>query len=190
MARQKDTKVKSKMSRSETVSIRLDPRLNYLCELAARSQRRSKSSFIEATIAETIQGMTLNNPNNNDYSRFGELENYLWQVEEHDRLISLGIKAPHLLTFEEQELWTLIARTGWFWKGRYTGLSKSEWNWDLDEDSIIRERVEKYWETLNDICDGSADKSNLPKCDRAPSASEESNAPTFGGPDLDDEIPF
>ena len=34
-----------KLARSETVTVRLDPKLRYLAELAARIQRRSVSSF-------------------------------------------------------------------------------------------------------------------------------------------------
>lgn len=50
-------KVGSKLNRSETVTIRLDPRLNYLTDLAARCQRRTKSSFIEWVIKETLKDL-------------------------------------------------------------------------------------------------------------------------------------
>ena len=36
-----------KLSRSETVTVRLDPRLRYLAELAARLHRRTLSSYVE-----------------------------------------------------------------------------------------------------------------------------------------------
>lgn len=47
----------SKLNRSETVTVRFDPRLNYLCDLAARAQRRTKSSFIEWAVAQAIDRM-------------------------------------------------------------------------------------------------------------------------------------
>ena len=75
----------SKLGRTETVSIRLDPRLNYLCELAARSQRRTKSSFIEATLAEHIQTQVINKWRNSDFDEpntFGERADVLWHVRE------------------------------------------------------------------------------------------------------------
>lgn len=53
------TPVAPKVRRSETVTVRLDPRMNYLAELAARSQRRTKSSFIEWAVQEAIKGMDL-----------------------------------------------------------------------------------------------------------------------------------
>lgn len=45
----------SKLNRSETVTVRFDPRLNYLCELAGRAQRRTKSSFIEWAVQQAIK---------------------------------------------------------------------------------------------------------------------------------------
>ncbi len=44
-----------KLSRTETVTVRLDPRLNYLCELAGRAQRRTKSGFIEWAVQRAIK---------------------------------------------------------------------------------------------------------------------------------------
>src|SRR5688572_20503606 len=49
----------AKLNRSETVTVRLDPKLNYLCELAARAQRRTKSSFIEWAIADSLGSVSL-----------------------------------------------------------------------------------------------------------------------------------
>ena len=43
----------AKLSRSETVTVRLDPKLRYLAELGARSQRRTVSSFIENPLSST-----------------------------------------------------------------------------------------------------------------------------------------
>lgn len=45
----------TKLNRSETVTVRLDPRLNYLTEIAGRSQRRTKSSFVEWAVQEAIR---------------------------------------------------------------------------------------------------------------------------------------
>ncbi|MFT6222410.1 MAG: hypothetical protein ACJA1F_000245 [Paracoccaceae bacterium] len=65
----------SKLGRTETVSIRLNPRLNYLWELAARSQRRTKSSYIEAMLADYIQRQEINkwhDPGHNGPETFGD----------------------------------------------------------------------------------------------------------------------
>ena len=49
----------SKLSRSETVTVRLDQKLRYLAELAARKYRRTLSSFIEWAIEDTFNRIML-----------------------------------------------------------------------------------------------------------------------------------
>lgn len=166
----------SKLGRTETVSIRLDPRLNYLCELAARSQRRTKSSFIEATLAEHIQTQVINKWRNSDHDEpntFGERADVLWHVRESQRLVSLGIIAPELLTFEEQHIWALIEENGHFWLGRWQG---DDWVFRVGLDTIVRERVDKYWDDLVAVALGEKKADVLPNIGSPP--------------DLDDEIPF
>jgi predicted HicB family RNase H-like nuclease len=53
MAR-KMTEAEQAMPRSITVGVRLDPKVRYLAELAARKQRRSLSSFIEWVVQESF----------------------------------------------------------------------------------------------------------------------------------------
>lgn len=168
----------SRLGRTETVSIRLDPRLNYLCELAARSQRRTKSSYIEAMLDERIQTQVINKwrePSYGDPETFGDRADVLWNVKESQRLVSLGLIAPELMTFEEQHIWTLIEEHGFFWRGKWVG---DTWQYSPSLDSIIRERVDERWEDLVAIADGEKSPEILPK-----------TCPPKQ-PDLDDDIPF
>ncbi|MCE8525713.1 hypothetical protein KBY23_10590 [Ruegeria pomeroyi] len=169
----------SKLGRTETVSIRLDPRLNYLCELAARSQRRTKSSFIEATLAEHIQTQAINkwrDTGQDQPDTFGDRADVLWHVRESQRLVSLGIIAPELMTFEEQQIWALIEENGYFWRGRWNG---NDWQYNSNLGSIIRDRVDDHWDDLLAVATGEKDVDALPRA-RPPEAQ---------GID-DDEIPF
>ncbi len=168
----------SKLGRTETVSIRLDPRLNYLCELAARSQRRTKSSFIEATLAEHIQTQVINkwrDTGQDQPDTFGDQADVLWHVRESQRLVSLGIIAPELMTFEEQHIWALIEENGYFWRGRWKG---NVWDYQVSLDDIIRDRIDEHWEGLLAVAAGEKDGDTLPRL-RPPKAR-----------DIDDEIPF
>lgn len=90
-----------KLNRTETVTVRLDPKLNYLCELAARAQRRSRSSFIEWAVQRAITG----DPD------FGERDQ-LWDIDPDRRLTLLAEKAPHLMTYDEQVEWARRTRGG------------------------------------------------------------------------------
>ena len=120
MARKAKEPSGGRLTRSDTVTIRLDPRLNYLCEIAARVQRRTKSSFIEAAIDEAVHRIPLEPRGNPQYTTtVGEDADRLWHVRAHERLIALAQIAPHLMTMDEQEIWAVICEYGFFWRGKW-----------------------------------------------------------------------
>ncbi|MDA9982903.1 hypothetical protein N9H39_09275 [Gammaproteobacteria bacterium] len=107
----------SKLTRSETVTVRLDPKLRYLAELAARTQRRTLSSYIEWTIDGSLEEVSVV-----DYSTQGHatktlqaLKERLWAIDEVDRLINLALICPQLMDFEEQHQWKVISETEQFY---------------------------------------------------------------------------
>src|SRR5579864_5078932 len=85
--RVKATRGGGKLSRTETVTVRLDPQLNYLCELAARAQRRTKSSFIEWAIETALNsvGIPGERKNATDLWTIADRNADLWDVDEPDR---------------------------------------------------------------------------------------------------------
>lgn len=175
----------SKLGRTETVSIRLDPRLNYLSELAARSQRRTKSSFIESMLAEQIQILVINKWREVSYGEpvtFGSAADTLWHVRDSQRLVSLGLIAPELMTFEEQHVWALIEETGYFWRGRW---EKDNWKYSVSLETIIRERVDEYWDEILAIAAGEKEPNNLPEVSQKSAKPEPDDHQ-----DIDSEIPF
>ena len=166
-----------KLGRTETVTIRLDPKTNYLAELAARIQRRTKSSFIESAVAQAIDAQPLL-PRDPDTATLGERAERLWHVRDHERLISLVEHAPHLMNYEEQQIWALIVENSNFWLGRYRDRKDGteEFQWTVDPSSLRREIVAEHWDTLIKVANGSLPKSDLPKSVKIRG--------------LDDEIPF
>ena len=175
-----------KLNRTETVTVRLDPKLNYLCELAARAQRRTKSSFIEWSIAHALGAVPLPEvtDSNSDPVMVRDWALSLWQVDEADRVLILAIKAPALLTHEEQLIWKTARECGYFWLGRYSGPS-NRWTWTLDEDSLRFDEVRNHWETLKAVAFGEAPADQLPKWDRLKVRPQ----PAFDA-DLDSDVPF
>src|SRR5438309_11403225 len=91
--------------RSETVTVRLDPKLRYLTELAARKQRRTASSFIEWAIEQALSQVELDDKTHDTVTSEAGL---LWDTDEAERLVKLGLCYPALLTYDEQLLWKLI----------------------------------------------------------------------------------
>jgi len=97
-----------KLSRSETLTVRLDPKLRYPAGLATRQQRRTLSSFIEWVIKESLNTVSLKNNNLNNNKSIAEETSDLWDVDELVRFTTLALNHPDLLTHEEQILWKLI----------------------------------------------------------------------------------
>ena len=143
-----------RLNRSETVTVRLDPRLNYLCELAARAQRRTKSSFIEWAVEQALGSVVVpdsaggwdSTPQN-----LADLSRQLWSVDEAERLIALAFRAPLLMDHDEQVLWRAIRANGWFWRGRYIGVTNEgleNFVYEPTEDNLIDERLRDRFHEL------------------------------------------
>lgn len=169
-----------KLSRSETVTVRLDPKLNYLCELAARAQRRTKSSFIEWAVSEALGRVVL--PGN--MASEGTIASYaerLWDVEEADRLAQMAFQAPVLMTHEEQLIWKLVERNGIMWRGQYLN---NEWRWKLEPQQFRWDQYREYFRVFKDVAEGLRPHSDLPEWERT------KPEPAAFDTDLDSDIPF
>lgn len=180
-----------KLTRSETVTVRLDPKLRYLAELAARKQRRTLSSFIEWAIQDSLDRVKIYEGTgyNGDIDVYIGVEAaILWDVDDSDRFAKLAVRYPDLLTHEEQILWKLIKENGLLWRGNWRG-SNGEFQWKVEESSLIFERLREHWETFNRVARGESPKSDLPTWNKSQTASEKE--PKVKNPfDFDDDIPF
>lgn len=175
-----------KLSRSETVTVRLDPKLRYLAELAARLHRRTLSSYVEWAIEASLDNNVLKtNYEGHGFSIKDDAE-YLWDVDDADRFARLALRYPHLLSHEEQVRWKLIRENGYLWKGAFTGRQR-EWTWTVDEESFVYPRLREHWAAFCRAADTGEDKDKLPtwpKTDPAPPKA------SSGFDDMDDDIPF
>lgn len=173
----------ARLSRSETVTVRLDPKLNYLCELAARAQRRTKSSFIEWAVAEAMKSVSLPEIQTSDgdfneprAATIHETALQLWHVDEPDRVTALALMAPSLLTHEEQLVWHLVRENGYVWRGHFS--KNGEWTWQIAETGLIRERLREHWDIFKAVAQGEEPKERLPKWQK------------HKADDPDDDVPF
>jgi hypothetical protein len=149
-----------KLSRSETVTVRLDPKLRYLAELAARKQRRTLSSFIEWAIEENLKTIFLDSEGRNEALSIASQASDLWDVDDPDRFAKLAIRYPQMLTHYEQVLWKLIRENGYLWKGHYN--QKKKWTWEVRQDSLIFERLRETWKDFCSVAYESDSKEKLP----------------------------
>jgi len=153
----------SKLIRSETVTIRLDPKLRYLASLAARKQHRTLSSFIEWTIAETLKHIALRDFDEKDEKAVSvavEAES-LWDVDEADRFAKLAMSHPEMLNHHEQIVWKLVRENGHLWRGRED--TNGVWQWYASPETLIPKRLRENWDLFNEVASGEKEQTVLPR---------------------------
>jgi len=91
-----------KLARTEVLTMRLDRRLRYLLEVVSRQQRRTVSSYIEFAISQAIEREQIRPSGSDVWTTVGSEAEYLWDVDEDERLKRLAQRYPHLLNFDEQ----------------------------------------------------------------------------------------
>jgi len=157
MAEEKRKGGGGKLARSETVTVRLDPKLRYLAELAARKQRRTVSSFIEWAVEESFKDVKLHlgsGYNGDEDITIKDEAARLWDIDESERFVKLAISYPELLTHDEQVRWKVLTDSGILTPARQRNSVNKfvTWRWDILEDFIFP-ALRREWESLNRFID-------------------------------------
>jgi len=106
---EKNRKAKVGVPRSEVFALRLDPKLKYLAEIAARKQRRSLANFVEWAIEEALKAVPLAEADiNGNKPTVANVATQLWALDEPERLRNLTTHYPDLLSYDEQLVWRVI----------------------------------------------------------------------------------
>jgi hypothetical protein len=139
----------SKLARSEITTVRLDPKLRYLAELASRKQRRTLSSYIEWAVERSLGQVELA-----DEVTVEDASVWLWDVDESERFIKLAIHRSDLLTHEEQERWKLLHDSGLLGPAKKRNPRGGvEWDQPVLEE-VICPVVRRNWQGLKEAHDG------------------------------------
>lgn len=91
--------------RSDTLNMRIDPKVKYLAEKLARYQDKTLSTFIENAVRRALTDVTEDEPTE-QAPMWGE---GLWSEDEATRLFMLAVSYPSLLTDAQTKLWTLLS---------------------------------------------------------------------------------
>jgi len=139
-----------KLSRSETVTVRLDPKLRYLAELAARKQRRTLSSYVEWAIEESLKTTLLyqgTGYGGDESVSVADATPTLWDVDEAERFVRLAIAYPDLLMHQEQEVWKLLQDSGLLHPAQSRRNGRVSWDFAVLEDQVFP-AVRRRWPNL------------------------------------------
>jgi predicted transcriptional regulator len=154
------------LNRSQVVTVRLDPKLKFAAELAAKKQRRTISSFIEWAVEQAVSGIMIHESEdfNDPEQSLMEAAMNIWDVDDADRFVNLALQFPEFLNYEEEKIWKLIKETPYFFGRveRHPDESK-QLKWDINAAENIRfKRVREQWELLKKIAEGEETEENLP----------------------------
>jgi hypothetical protein len=100
--------------RSGMLNMRIEPKLKYLAELAAREENMTLSFFVTRAIQMALEAGQSSNDANSEESPFEPISrNQLrsegfWDIDEADRFFKLATFRHDLLTDAEKRLWKLF----------------------------------------------------------------------------------
>jgi hypothetical protein len=141
-----------KLPRSGAATLRLDPKLRYFLELAARHQHRTLSSYLESAAEQSLKEIQLRSPDGS-YRFITELMTQLWDADEATRFVKLASGYPDLLDYQQQTLWKLIRDNRFVWPRSPQGQMAAEPNIS---------RLGSYWPQFVAVAEKRADRSILP----------------------------
>ncbi|MCW5205505.1 hypothetical protein VU08_01035 [Desulfobulbus sp. F5] len=150
------------LTRSEVVTVRLDPKLKFAAELAARKQRRTISSFIEWTLEKALYNTMIEEPDSSDEKGLSAMTamELAWDVDEADRFFKFAGHFPGLMNFDEERLLKIIEGNPYFYKKVWR--SPDGIIYEKHISNLWFERVRSCWELLNKIVAGEESADKLP----------------------------
>lgn len=139
-----------KLTRSETVTVRLDPKLRYLAELAARLHHRTLSSYIEWAVMNSLGevAMRTSSTNNQTGESIKNQSEKLWALDEADRFLALMEHYPELLNFDEQQIQSCLLKSVAVGKTRMGNGVVSFMDADGDNVKPNKQLIRDCWEEI------------------------------------------
>ena len=195
MAEEKRKGGGGKLARSETVTVRLDPKLRYLAELAARKQRRTVSSFIEWAVEHSFGNVDLyqgTGYNGDNSVSVEDASASLWDIDDSERFVKLAISYPDLLNHDEQVRWKVLTDSGILTPARQRNSINYlvKWRWDILEDYVFP-ALRREWDSLNRCIEEGKGQEWVEATQKALKAGTVFHArPPDVIEDHDDDIPF
>lgn len=120
------------MKKSVVLQVRIDPYTRFCSEIAAKTQRRSLSSYIAESVYQENKKRKVKSTNTKiDGMSVEELSELVWDEHEAVRFINIAKLDTRLLTEEERPIWYLICETEEFFIDGDVNvpLVKELWNW-------------------------------------------------------------
>jgi len=92
--------------KTETLTLRLDPKTKFAIELLAREQKRTLAGVIEWAVQRAMSNQTV--VTGAGKGSMQQLVDKVWSPDDLEKTIYLGLHAEHLLSYEEYCVWTVV----------------------------------------------------------------------------------
>lgn len=136
--------MKTKAPKKEVLSLRIEPKLRYLIDLASRIQRRNLTNYVEWALEESLKSVTLecHDGVTKDMSVYeaGNIPNFIWSTDEAHNFFILATTYKELLTYEEQRILEIIQSLPY--------LFRLNPNKPFSYENGNNSNVAKYWELI------------------------------------------
>ena len=134
--------------KTETLTLRLDPKIKNMIELISRIRRQSITGVVEAAIEEiayNTEAPYFDDGKMNNRA-LGPIFSDLWSTDESEWFINLCYRFPTLLTYDEQRIWETIKSSAVFLRSASASLST---DWEVEGvGALDREVIRRYWDFL------------------------------------------
>ena len=139
--------------KTESVTVRLDPKVRFALELLSRVEHRSVTGVVEAALQARFKNATVDGDDNGETVQ--ELVESVYQTDEVERFVKMAERAPQLLDFEERRLWESIWATPDLWDDSPGRRRRLE---DLDTRTL-----KLSWDGIREFVGEHADEATVPE---------------------------
>jgi len=147
----------AKTASSDVVATRLDKKLLFAVRIAAQSQNRFISNYIETVLAQAVKKQTVDESEGDELTAWDIADRY-FEYDEGKRLLALWTHHSHLLTQHEARLVELVLSRTPFRVKPLPGAGKQ-----YDHAALVDwDAVHEHWNTLNKVAAGELPESRLP----------------------------
>lgn len=134
--------------KTETLTLRLDPKIKTMIELIARIRRQSITGVVESAIEDVA--FDLEAPYFDGEAVYqhdlGLIFAEVWSADECERFINMCFHLPTLLTFEEQRIWETIKASPAF---HYKPTTAVTTDWEIERiGPLDLGMLRRFWEDL------------------------------------------
>lgn len=136
--------------KTETLSLRIDPKTRYGLEMLSRLQRRSATGVVEWTLTNAFASESLRDVEGHG-SSLADAMDTLWQPDEPSRLLAMAFFYPALLTYEEERMFAVMTATLALWTNEH-------WKKGMKFQTFNFGGARKCWDRLKPLLQEAASK--------------------------------